>query len=125
MTRIALVCALALMLSGCGDKEKLKDIGNKATATWKAVASYTVAQKDKALTFFGERFSDLGDQWANAKEKSAGWSAETRSVLESKWAVVQRKYAETKDATGEHWAKARDAFVAAYDAFKAELAKER
>jgi len=113
---LLLVVTGLLWLPGCGDDDKLQDIGEKAKATWKAVAAYTVEQKDKALTFFGARMDDLKDQWQKAKEKSAGWSADAKAALDEKWADVQSAYAKTKDATGE--GKARDAFVELWKTFR-------
>ena len=66
MARIALALACTLALTACGDNEKLQDIGDKAKATWDAVAAYTAEQKDKALVFFGERMTDLEVQGAQA-----------------------------------------------------------
>ncbi len=121
---ISLVCSLALLLSaGCGDNEKLKNIGDKAAGTWKAVAEYGAEKKDQALALFGDKMKDLEGQWAKAKEKSADWSADAKVALDAKWKKVEAAYARTKDATGENWVKARDAFKAAHDEFKAELDK--
>ncbi|MDJ0521729.1 MAG: hypothetical protein QNJ90_06595 [Planctomycetota bacterium] len=125
MARIALVLALGLAFAACGDSEKLDQLGEKAAATWKAAAEFTAEQKDKALAFFGKRMTELEGQWQKAKEKGSGWSADAKQALEGKWADVQAAYAKTKEATGDAWVKARDGFKAAYDAFKAELAKNK
>jgi hypothetical protein len=123
-------CALLLVaLAGCGEetKEKMKDagrsIGEKAGHAWSEVREFASDKKDQALALFAESKDALAAQFEKARAKSKDWGTDARGALESKWQAVQETYAKAKDAGAEGWGAARDAFVAAYEAFQAELAK--
>lgn len=124
------VAALALVaLGACGEeaKQKAKDIGRtigeKAGATWASIKEFTHEKKEQAVEFFSKSKDSLAEDFEKAKAKSAEWSADAKASLDSKWTDVQATYAKAKEATGEGWETARDAFAAAVDAFKQELKK--
>ncbi|MGE0191539.1 MAG: hypothetical protein AB7T63_05795 [Planctomycetota bacterium] len=129
--RLTLALAAALLLPACGEqaKEKTKEIGHaigeKAGATWASIRDFTVEKKDQAVEFFSKSKDALAEDFEKVKAKSADWSEGAKESLDHKWEQVQQTYAKAKDATGEGWATARDAFKAAVDAFKQELEKHR
>lgn len=117
------VLALAL-LAGCGEG-KDPEYGNlkkEAGETWDAAKAWGSAKRVEAEKVFASSVDSLSAKYEAAKTKAAAAGGDASKTLESKWADVQQKLTEMKGATGEKWENARDAFVAAYETFKRELA---
>lgn len=126
---ILLTTVLALPLAGCGDetREKAKEvgrtIGEAAGATWNSVRELAAEKKDQAMDFFSKSKDVLAKQYAASQAKGEELAEDAGAALKEKWAQVETAYAKAKDASGEGWATARDAFIEAYRAFEAELKK--
>jgi hypothetical protein len=122
LTLIALLTLFALPLGGCGEpSDELREVGREMGDTWDAVKRYAAMKKDEAMAFFGKNLDLMGKRLAAARERAAEMGEDASAALDSKWSDVQAKYAEMKDATGEQWERARDAFAAAYEAFVREM----
>jgi hypothetical protein len=117
------VLALAL-LAGCGEG-KDREYGNlkkEAAETWDAAKAWGSAKRAEAERVFASSMDSLSKSYEASKAKAAAAGGDAAKTLEAKWADVQQKLTEMKGATGETWEKSRDAFVAAYEAFKREMA---
>lgn len=124
-TTATLVIAMTALpaLTGCGDPgPKAKEVADKLGETWGAMKSWGVEKKDEFVKSSGPKLEELKQKFASAKESAAKTSAESARKLEDGWNVVQQKFDAMKAATGTEWAKQRDAFVEAYDAYRAKLA---
>jgi hypothetical protein len=126
LVTLSVVVLLALPLASCGKPSaELENLGVKLGEAWDAAKAYAVVKKDEALKVFGGFMDTTGQQLAEAKSRAAEMGADAAAALDAKWATAQTKFAELRDASGDQWAKARDAFTAAYEAFNAELAKHK
>ncbi len=126
---ILLTIVLSLPLTGCGDetREKAKEvgrtIGEAAGATWNSVRDFAAEKKDQAMDFFSKSKDALARQYAASEARGEELAGDAGAALKEKWAQVEGAFAKAKDASGESWATARDAFIEAYRAFEAELQK--
>ena len=123
-TLLVLGFALALIISsGCGDSPdpETKDLQEKAGETWEAVKKYAAKKQKEAVAYFGKGMERTKSLWEAAKKKAAAGTEATREAMDAKWQDVQKAYDRMKNASAEKWEQARDAFVAAYEAFVKEL----
>jgi len=111
-------------LSGCGDPSPTaKKVQDKLGETWDAMKTWGVEKKDDFVKSASPKLDELKQKFAEAKVSASKTSAESAQKLEDGWNGVQQKFDAMKAATGAEWAKQRDAFVEAYDAYKTKLAK--
>lgn len=125
LTAIALTLGLLLATGfGCGDSESLQQIQKGLQQTWDGVKSFTVEQRGEAESFFTKSLEGMDDQYEAAKKKASELGGDASEKLQGQWADLSTKLEAMKSASGEKWEKAKDAFVAAYEAFQAEMATE-
>ena len=106
---------VALALCGCGDSSlETKNLQQKAGEAWDAMKDWSVAKKDEFLQKSGPMLESM-------KQKLSEKSGDTAKSAQEDWKVVEQKFAAMKEATGDQWPKARDAFREAYDALKKKL----
>ena len=128
MIRTALVLVLlgtfAVPMTGCGEQTKkdLQKVGEGLGQTWDAVKTFAVNRKDEAVAFFSKEMAEAPEKYAEARLEVEKVGADAKAALDAKWKDVETTFEAAKTATGDGWAKARDA---AYDAFRAELDKTR
>jgi hypothetical protein len=120
------VGALALaLLAGCGDGKEYRDLKKEAGETWDAAKAWGSAKRAEAEKVYASSVDSLSKTYEASKAKAAAAGGDAAKTLEAKWGDVQSKLTEMKATTGEKWEKARDAFVAAYEAFKREISSEK
>ncbi|MGE0191177.1 MAG: hypothetical protein AB7T63_03960 [Planctomycetota bacterium] len=115
---------VAFLLPACGDDRHAERVREEAAETWDAIRTLTIDRKDDAMRLIDARKKELDASWEEAKQDAATWSDEAREDLESGWQRVSDSYDAVRQATKENWVETRDAFVAAYEAFKRSLQNE-
>jgi hypothetical protein len=127
MTRSRVFAATLLLLTsfalaGCGDDDAaLNRVKEETGEAWDAIKAWSAEKKDRAVEVFAERKEAVNESYMRLKEKSADWSEERKRELEAGWRKVESTYQRAETATAEGWNEARDAFVAAYEAFEESL----
>ena len=127
-TLLVLGAVLALMvIPGCGDSQDLEaqDVQEKLGETWDAVKTYAAKKRKEAGAFFAKSMERSKALYEAAKQKAAAGTEDAKTALDAKWKDVQQAYDRMKDASAEKWGQARDAFVAAYEAFVNELGSDK
>ena len=126
---LILVTCVALLAMGCGEEQKQKaeqlgkTIGEKAGAAWSKVKTFTVEQKDELVGWWNDKKPEAQATYEAAKKKAAEAGKDAEQALDASWDKVQEAWAKIPEATKDGWQAARDAAIAAYEAFKAEAAK--
>lgn len=111
-------------LTGCGEPgPEAKKLQQKLGETWGAMKSWGIEKKDAFVASASPRFDELKQKFADAKLSASETGAGAARSLESDWGAVQQKFDAMKTSTGEQWARHRDAFVDAYEAFQKKLAE--
>ena len=120
---LAMVFGVGAGMSGCGEPSPTaKRVQDKLGETWDAMKTWGVEKRDEFLKSASPKLDELKQAFADAKVSAAKTSAESAQRLEEGWNGVQQKFDAMKAATGTEWAKHRDAFVEAYEAYKRKLA---
>ncbi len=120
---LAMATSTGPWLAGCGESSpETKKLQQKIGETWDAMKTWGVEKKDEFVKSASPKLDELKQKFAEAKVSASKTSAEAGQKLEEGWNDVQQKFDAMKTATGAEWAKHRDAFVEAYDAYKQKLA---
>lgn len=123
---VAIVFGLAPSLSGCGEPSpSAKKVMDKASDTWDAMKTWGVEKKDDFVRSASPKVDEMKQGFADAKAAASKKSAEAGKQLEEGWNGVEQKFDAMKTATGETWAKHRDAFLEAVEAYKQKLASSK
>ena len=126
---LILVTCIALLAVGCGEEQQKKaeqfgkTLGEKAGAAWSKAKTFTIEQKDELVGWWNEKKPDAQAAYESAKKKAAEAGEDAEQALDASWEKLQEAWAKIPEATKEGWQAARDAVIAAYEAFKAEAAK--
>jgi hypothetical protein len=118
---LLLACAASLALTGCGD-ETSQRVRTELGQAWGAMRTWGVERKDELVRSAGPMVDDLGRGLEAARQKAASAGAGASQRLDEGWQSVQRSFADMKASTGEAWARHRDAFLAAVDAYQRQVA---
>ena len=119
----AIAVSFSSCLTGCGEpspsaKKVQKELGD----TWDAMKTWSAEKKDEFVKSASPKLDEAKQKFAEWKTSASEKSAEAKKSLDADWVVVEQKFDAMKAATASEWNRNRDAFVAAYDAFKAKLA---
>lgn len=121
---LGLSLAPAPWLAACGeDHPTAERVGTKVGEAWNAMTTWGVERKAELVEGASKGLADLKQAFAAAKAKGAVAGADAGGKLEAGWANVEQKFAALKDASGDKWVEARDAFMQAYAAMQREVAK--
>jgi hypothetical protein len=126
MTIAAVLTAMSAghCLTGCGESApETKKLQQKLGETWDAMKSWGVEKKEEFVRNTSPKLDDLKRRFAEVRVSGSRMSGEAAQRLETDWTSVQQKFDSVKTATGEQWARHRDAFVEAYAAFQKKLAE--
>lgn len=114
-----LVASLLSLAPGCGEKsKKWSQVEESAGKTWSAVKTWSAEKREEAGVFFQQRMKDLEPKLKAAREKAAQVGEGASKALEAKAKTAAKALEVLKDATGENWEKARDAFARAFEDLK-------
>ena len=106
---------LALASCGCGEPgPEAKRLRQEVGEAWDAMKDWGAAKKEEFVQKSGPMLDSM-------KKKVSEKSGEAAVAAQEGWKVVEQKFAEMKDASGDNWAKARDAFREAYESLKKKL----
>ena len=131
---LLLVSPLSLADDAPGAKTTAKDVSHKADDAARALAKYTVQQRDEALKSAKaaldeadarmrsldrkiEREWDQMDQAARKKARAA------QSTLRKERDEAARWYARLKDSSAESWDEVKSGFIKSYESLKDSLAR--
>jgi len=123
---VAMVFGFALSIPGCGEPSPAaKKVMDNASDTWDAMKTWSVAKKDDFVRVASPKVDELKAGFADAKTAASKKSAEAGRQLEEGWNGVEQKFDAMKTSTADSWAKHRDAFLEAVDAYKRKLAASK
>lgn len=123
---VAMTFGLALPTPGCGEPgPTAKKVIDKASETWDAMKTWGIEKKDDFVKSASPKIDELKQGFADAKAAAAKKGAEAGKQLEEGWNGVEQKFDAMKTATADTWAKHRDAFLEAVDAYKQKLADSK
>jgi len=123
---VAMVFGIAPSLSGCGEPSPTaKKVMDKASETWDAMKTWGVEKKDDFVKVASPKVDEMKQGFADAKATASRKSAEAGKQLEESMNGVEQKFDAMKTATGDSWARHRDAFLEAVDAYKKKLAASK
>ena len=133
---LALILTLAVLAqpSLADDKTTGKDVGMKVEDAGKAIGSYTVAERDKAIKVAQKALRDMDAQLNRLEKKaSAEWDkmdATARKDSRATMDALRKQRKETADwlaklqkSSAETWDDVKGGFVKSYEGLKDSLAK--
>lgn len=131
---LALALAMASQLSLADDKTTAKDVGTKVEDTGKAIGSYTIAERDKAIKSAQAALADADARLRRMERKvDAEWDkmdATTRKKARATLNTLRKErdelaewYGGLKHSSAEAWDEVKGGFVKSYEALKQSFTK--
>jgi len=131
---LALTLAMASQLSLADDKTTAKDVGRKVEDTGKAIGSYSIAERDKAIKSAQAALADADARLRRMERKvDAEWdkmdaaarkkSRATLNTLHKERDELAEWYGGLKHSSAEAWDEVKGGFVKSYEALKQSFAK--
>jgi hypothetical protein len=131
---LLLISPLSLADDAPGAKTTGKDVSHKADDAARALAKYTVQQRDEALKSAKAALDDadarmrsldrkIEREWEQMDQAARKKARAAQSTLRKERDEAARWYARLKDSSAESWDEVKSGFIKSYESLKDSLAR--